>query len=222
MARSPALIEAVMAMTGESKAAVSVALARLRKAKLVPVTGRGPYAIPMDSEAAMRLLLAVCASVPLEPNSAWAAVERFERLPSGPPVIEPAKSEEKGRSWIMSLDELPEEHTLGEALKRLIEAGGADELFTFVDAETGKRRKGYTNPEIRGYVKVEFMLPIPQARIEHVLVAGIRKTWVYGNQAPISLQSYNTACRSYGLGDRARITLISNATIEEIGRVLRT
>jgi hypothetical protein len=221
MARSPALIEAVMAMTGESKAAVSVALARLRTANLVPVAGRGPYAIPMDSQGAMRLLLAVCASVPLEPNSAQAAVERFEHLPSRPPVIE-KDSEENGKSYIMPLDELPEEHSLGEALKRLIEAGGADELFTYVEAETGKRKKGYMNPEIRGYLKVEFMLPIAQARIEHQFAGWLRKTWIYGNQQPIDLQSYNAACRSYGLGDRARVTVISDATIEEVGRVLRT
>jgi hypothetical protein len=222
MARSPALIEAVMATTGESKAAVSVALARLRAANLVPVTGRGPYAIPMDSQAAMRLLLAVCASVPLEPQSARVAVGRFEHLPSRPPVIEPADYEEKGKSHIMPLDELPEEHTLGEALKRLIEAGGADELFTYVDPGAGNRRKGYMNPDIRGYLKVEFMLPIPQVRIEHQFSGWLRKTWVYGHQPPIALQSYNEACRSSGLGDRARMTMISGATIEEIGRVLRT
>jgi hypothetical protein len=220
MARSPALIETVMAMTGESKAAVSVALARLRAANLVPVTGRGPYAIPMDSQAAMRLILAVCASVPLEPDSARAAVGRFELLPSRPPAIEPADYE--GKSRTMPLDELSEEHTLGEALKRLIEAGGADELFTYVDRETGNRRKGYMNPDIRGYLRVEFMLPIPQVRIEHQLSGWLKKTWVYGHQAPISLQSYNSACRSYGLGDRARMAVISDATIEEIGRVLRT
>lgn len=222
MARSPALIDAIVAMTGESKPAVSVALARLRKANLVPVTGRGPYAIPMDEEAAMRLLLAVCASVPLEPNSARAAVGRFEHLQCGYPRIEPEKDRKKLAKCIMPLDELPDEHTVGEALKQLLIFGGKGELFTYKEAETGQRKKGYTNPQVRGFLTIQFMLPLPQVRIEHQFTSWMRKIWSYGIHGSIDLESYNTASRQYNLGDRARITVISEATIEEIGAVLRT
>jgi hypothetical protein len=217
MATSPALIEAVVAMTGETKASVSVTLSRLRKARLIPVGGRGPYAIPMDAEAAMRLLIAVCASVPLEPDSAPNAVARFERLPSRPPRIEPEEFKKAAKSVIMPIDELPRKHTFGEALKRLIDAGGKDELFTYLDEPRGRRKKGYQNPEIRGYLKIQFMLPIPQVRIEQQFGAWLKKTWVYGLE-PVDFESYNSACRSIGLGDRGRLTTVSEATVEEVGK----
>jgi hypothetical protein len=219
MATSPALIETFVAMTGESKASVSVTLSRLRKASLIPVGGRGPYAIRMDTEAAMRLLIAICASIPLEADSAIKAVERFEGLLSRPPKVAPEDSEQSAESIIMSIDELPDEHTVGAALKRIIEAGGRSELFTYVDANTGRRRKAFKRPDLRGYLKVHFMLPIPQVRIEHQFSGWLRKTWIYGGQA-IDFESYNSACRSVGLGDCARLITISEATIEELGKTL--
>jgi hypothetical protein len=175
MATSPALIEAVVAMTCETKASVSVTLSRLRKARLIPVGGRGLYAIPMDAEAAMRLLIAVCASVPLERDSAPNAVARFERLPGRPPQIYPEESKKAARSVIMPIDELPRNHTFGQALKRLIDAGGKDELFTYLEGPRGQRKRGFQNPELRGYLRIQFMLPIPQARIEHQFGAWLRK-----------------------------------------------
>jgi hypothetical protein len=63
------------------------------------------------------------------------------------------------------------------------------------------------------------MLPLPQVRIEHQFGAWLRKTWIYGDQ-PIDFESYNSACRSLGLGDRARLITISEATIEEIGKTV--
>jgi hypothetical protein len=207
-------------MTGETKASVSVALSRLRKANLVPVRGRGPYAIPMDAEAAMRLLIAVCASVTLEPDSATNAVRRFEGLSSRAPKIEPESSAPKANSVVMPIEELPEEHTFGQALKRIIEAGGRDELFTYIDPDSGKRKQAYTNPEVRGYLRVHFMLPLPQVRIEHQFAGWLRKTWFYGDQPPIDFQSYNRACRDHFLGDRARLISISDATIEEVGKTI--
>jgi hypothetical protein len=204
-------------MTGETKASVSVTLARLRKARLIPVGGRGPYAIPMDSEAAMRLLIAVCASVPLEPDSALAAVGRFERLPGRPPSIFPEETKKDAKSIIMPIDELPRNHLFGDALKRLIEAGGKGELFTYLDGPKGRRKLGYQNAEMRGYLRIQFMLPLPQARIEQQFGAWLRKTWRYGLH-PLEFDRYNSACRSIGLGDRGRLTSLSEATIEEVGK----
>lgn len=219
MAKSPELIETVVAMTGETKASVSVTLSRLRQAELVPVTGRGPYAVEMDAEAAMRLLIAVCASVPLERNSAVKAVQRFEHLRSRPPNFFPEGARQNAKSIIMPLNELGDDHTVGDALKHLIEVSGRNELFTFLDAETGKRRNAFNNPDIRGSLRVRFMLPIPQVWIEHQFSGWLRKEWFYGDEF-IAFDSYNTACRQAGLGDRARLTTLSQATIEEIGITL--
>jgi hypothetical protein len=219
MARSPELIDTVVATTGETKASVSVTLSRLRKAALVPVGGRGPYAIAMDTQSAVRLLIAVCGAVTLEADSAVNAVHRFEGLLSHPAKVEHGKLEAGHTSIIMPLDDLPEEHILGMALKHLIEASGREELFTFVDRTNGVRQRAYTNPGIRGFLRLHFMLPIPQVRIEHQFAGWFRKTWIYGE--PIELERYNAACRDAGMGDRTRITTISETTIEAIGRVLR-
>jgi hypothetical protein len=173
----------------------------------------------MDAEAAMRLLIAVCAAVPLEPDSAPNAVARFERLPSHPPSIEPEESKKAAKSIVMPIDELSRNHTFGQALKRLIDAGGKDELFTYLDGPRGRRKKGYQTPEIRGFLKIQFMLPIPQARIEHQFGAWLRKTWVYGLEQ-IDFERYNSACRSIGLGDRGRLISVSEATIEEVGKAI--
>jgi hypothetical protein len=219
MATSPALIEAVVAMTGETKASVSVTLSRLRKARLIPVGGRGLYAIPMNSEAAMRLLIAVCASIPLERDSAPTAVARFEKLPGRPPLVYPEESKKDAKAVVMPIDELSRSHTFGDALKRLIDAGGNGELFTYLDGLRGPRKIGYRNAEMRGFLRIQFMLPIPQARIEHQFGAWLRKTWVYGLQ-PLDFERYNNACRSIGLGDRGRLISLSEATVEEVGKAI--
>ncbi|RTM15258.1 MAG: hypothetical protein EKK33_01395 [Bradyrhizobiaceae bacterium] len=209
----------MVAMTGETKAAVSVALSRLRKSGLIPVGGRGPYAIDMDAAAAMRLLIALCASVSLEADSATKAVERFEDLPSRPPRVFPDEAGDEATSIVMLLDELGEEHTVGDALKQIIDAAKRNELFTYLEGATGKRKKAFRHPDTRGYLSVQFMLPIPQVRIEHQFSGWLRKTWIYGHDA-IEFEQYNRTCLAQGLGDRARLVTVSEATIEAIGRTL--
>lgn len=219
MARSPELIDTIVATTGETKASVSVTLSRLRKADLVPVGGRGLYAIAMDTQSAVRLLIAACSAVALEADSAVKAVHRFEGLLSHPAKVEHGELKKDAKSIRMPLDDLPEEHSLGMALRHLIEAGGRDELFSFTDRKDGARRRAYNSPSIRGFLRIHFMLPIPEVRIEHQFAAWFRKTWIYGES--IEFERYNMACHDAGLGDRTRVTTISEMTIEAIGRVLR-
>ena len=219
MAKSPELIETMVAATGETKAAVSVALTRLRKSGLIPVGGRGPYSIDMDSEAAMRLLIALCAAVSLESDSPTRAVERFENLPSRPPKIFPESAGKRANSIVIGSGNIKEGHTLGDALKHIIDCARRSELFTYVDAATGKRQSASKQRDTRGFMSVQFMLPIPQVRIEHQFSAWLRKTWIYGHEA-IGFERYNSACRAAGLGDRARLVTVSEATIEELGQML--
>lgn len=218
MARSPELIDVMAATTGEAKESVSVALSRLRKSNLVPVGGRGPYAIAMDNRSAVRLLIAVCGAVPLETDSASMAVRRFEALPLSRATLEHNGADKDLKSPFMPLDHLPRDHTSGMALMQMVEAGGKEELFSFADRRNGIRQKGFRQSQIRGFVRISFLLPIPQVRIEHQLAAWLRKSWVYGS--PIDPDRYNTACREAGLGDRSRVSTITETTIEEIGRVL--
>lgn len=219
MATSPALIAAMVEAVGEPKVSVEVALRRLREAELVPVGGRGPYAVKMDYLSAMRLLLGVCASVPLEKDAARHAVYRFERLTGGLNESETIAS----KGWDPSstkfvLDHLDAEHTLGDALISLLRAGASNELYVFQD-QAGRADSSYRDSLLKGYVRVAFFLPLPIARIEHQ-VAHIRKVWRYGYLGGASLESYISVLREQHLGGRKQMIEIDGPSFEIIGSAI--
>jgi hypothetical protein len=183
---------------------------------MIPVKGRGPYAIAMDTVSAQRLLIAVCASLPLERDSAATAVARFENLMSRPPRLANGDLAAKDPDTLMPLDKLSKSHSLGRALQTLIEAGGRDELFSFKDRTTGLQRSCLTETQDRGFLRVQFRMPIPQVRIDHRIGQRVQKRWVYGPE----FEDYNAECRKLGLGDRIRHFVISEATFEKVGRTL--
>ncbi|MDR3425105.1 MAG: hypothetical protein P4M13_08585 [Alphaproteobacteria bacterium] len=216
MATSPALVNAIVQAIQEEKSSVEVTLRRLRDAGLIPVGGRGPYAVTMDLTSAMRLLLGVCAFIPLESRAAEKAVNRFESLPGGYEGGLAAEGVGGLEDIHMAIDELRPEHTLGEALIRLLEAGGRGELFTYKDTD-GARRSVYS-PIGRGYLRVKFFLPVPIARIEHVLGASVKKIWKYGEN--ISEEGYLSALRDRHLGGRKYVIETDEYTFEYIGSAI--
>ncbi|RTM14430.1 MAG: hypothetical protein EKK33_06075 [Bradyrhizobiaceae bacterium] len=215
MANSPTLIAAVVEATGEPKPAVEVALRRLRTAELIPVGGRGPYSAKMDYVSAMRMLLAVCASIKLERDANVLAVKRFEPLTGGLDNNETLVTEGYDPASIkLPIDHLDHEHALGDAVITLLRAGAAGELYTY--QETGPGRAVF---KAKGYLRLSFYQPIPFARIEHV-VGHVRKVWRYGFLGGASLDGYISVMRERHLGGRLQMSEIDGRAVEIIGEAV--
>jgi hypothetical protein len=194
MATSPSLVKAIVEAIGEDRASVQVTLRRLRDWGLIPVGARGPHAVKLDFTSAMRLLLGICASVPLEKDAAKEAVYTFERIPGGSNESETLASEGWDPATIkFPLDQLGEEHMLGEALTTLLRAGATDTLYVFLD-EKGVPNSKYKDTWLRGYLRVAFYLPLPLARVEHQ-IGGLRKVWRYGFLGGAPLEGYISVLR---------------------------
>jgi DNA-binding transcriptional ArsR family regulator len=198
---------------GEEEGAVRVALRRLRDAGLIDVFGRGRHTKDLPTEAAVRLLLGLCAITPLEPDSPVKAVKRFESLSGGLINTELSKSL-RPKDISLPLDRLKEEHTLGAALHKLLEAAGDGTLLA-VD------QKGQRKVFTEGYLRVAFFLPVPAARIEHALGGWVRKTWAYGPTHILGPQ-YLSVVRQKGLGGRSRTIEIDETALETLGWSLAT
>lgn len=210
MATSPYLIAAFVEALGEPKAVADVALKRLRTAELIPVRGRGPFAAQMDFQAAMRMLLAICASVPLERDANVLAVERFERLLGH--LDENATLATEG--WdpagiTLPLDQLDDEHTLGDAIIAILKTASEGDLYLL-------REAGKTPFKAKGYLLVSFYRPLPFAVIEHV-VGHVRKVWRYGFLGGGPLEGYISILRERNLGSRAQISQIDGHVFEVVG-----
>lgn len=212
MGTSPTLVAAIVEAVGEPKPAVEVTLRRLRAAKLIPVGGRGPYSVKMDYLSAMRMILAVCASVTLERDADTRAVDRFERLVGGLDENETMATEGWDPAKIrLPIDDLDPEHRLGDAIISLLRAGAAGELYTF--REIGSTAAPY---KAKGYLRVSFYRPLPFARIEHA-VGHVRKVWRYGFLGGAPLDGYISVLREKQLGGRMLMSQIDGRTFEIIG-----
>jgi hypothetical protein len=209
------MVEAI----GEEQSSVQVTLRRLRDWGLIPVGARGRYSVNLDYTAAMRLLLGICASVPLEKDAAKEAVYSFERLFGGPSESETLASDGWDPTTIkFPLDQLGEEHMLGDALITLLRAGGTDALYVFRD-EKGAQNSDYEDSWLRGYLRVAFYLPIPIVRIEHQ-IGGLRKVWRYGFLGGAPLEGYISVLREKHLGGRMRVSEIDGTSFETIGKAM--
>jgi hypothetical protein len=219
MASSPSLVKAMVEAIGEDRASVQVTLRRLRDWGLIPVGARGRYSVNLDYISAMRLLLGICASVPLEKDAAKEAVYSFERLVGGLNESETVASEGWDPATIkFPLDQLGEEHMLGDALVTLLRAGATDALYVFLD-EKGVQNSEYKDSWLRGYLRVAFYLPIPLVRIEHQ-IGGLRKVWRYGFLGGAPLESYISVLREQHLGGRMHVTEIDGTSFEIIGQAV--
>jgi hypothetical protein len=212
MGNSPTLVAAIVEAVGEPKPAVEVTLRRLRAAQLIPVGGRGPYSVKMDYLSAMRMLLAVCASVTLERNADKSAVERFEGLLGGLDENETLATEGWDPAKVkLPIDDLDPEHRLGDAIISLLRSGAAGDLYTF--REIGSKTAPF---KAKGYLRVSFYQPLPFARIEHA-VGHVRKVWRYGFLGGASLDGYISILRERHLGGRMQMSQIDGPTFEMIG-----
>jgi DNA-binding transcriptional ArsR family regulator len=219
MATSPTLVAAIVEAIGEPKVSVEVTLRRLREAGLIPVSGRGPYSAKMDYVSAMRMLLGVCASVTLERDAAKQAVDRFEKLGGSLNEDETLASEGWNPEAIrFPVDHLNPEHALGDALITLLRAGGADKLYVF-ENEAGEKDTSYRRAILRGYLRVDFYLPLPIARIEHQ-IGHVRKVWRYGFLGGAPLDSYVAVLRDRHLGGRMQMIEIDGTAFEIIGSAI--
>jgi hypothetical protein len=215
MGNSPTLVAAIVEAMGEPKPAVEVALRRLRAAELIPVGGRGPYSAKMDYVSAMRMLLAVCASIKLEREANVLAVKRFEPLKGGLDDNETLVTEGYDPASIkLPIDHLDHEHALGDAVITLLRAGAAGELYTY--QETGPGRAVF---KAKGYLRLSFYQPIPFARIEHV-VGHVRKVWRYGFLGGASLDGYISVLRERHLGGRLQMSQIDGRAVEIVGEAV--
>lgn len=219
MATSPALVKAMVEAIGEDRSSVQVTLRRLRDWGLIPVGARGPHAVKLDFTAAMRLLLGICASVPLEKDAAKEAVYSFERMAGGLNEGETLASEGWDAATIkFPLDQLGEEHMLGQALITLLRTGATNDLYVFLE-ENGLPNSKYRDSPLRGYLRVAFYLPIPLARIEHQ-IGGLRKVWRYGYLGGAPLEGYISVLREKQLGGRMKVTEIDGTCFEIIGKAI--
>jgi hypothetical protein len=215
MVTSPGLVEAVVEATGSRKSSVEVTLRRLRDNDLVPVGLRGPHATQLDMNAAMRLLLAVCAAKPLEPDAAANAVQRFEPLTPGLPVVEHGK-EINPKEFRLPLDLLPADHTLKSALLLLLEHAAEGTLFTNRDANG----KLWYFPRF-SLLRISFYMPVPMVRVEHILGAFLKKVWVYSAHVGASPEGYLTLVRQEGLGGRTIACEIDDETLTVVALAVK-
>lgn len=215
MANSPTLVAAIVEAMGEPKPAVEVALRRLRSVGLIPVGGRGPYSAKMDYISAMRMLLAICASIKLERDANVLAVKRFEPLKGGLDDNDTLATKGYDPASIkLPIDHLDQEHALGDAVISLLRSGAAGELYTY--QETGPGRAVF---KAKGYLRLSFYQPIPFARIEHV-VGHVRKVWRYGFLGGASLDGYISVLRERHLGGRLQMSEIDGRSVEIIGKAV--
>lgn len=212
MVAPPVLVGSIAEAVGEKSSAVGVTLRRLRDAKLIRVEGRGRHAIELHAADAVKLLIAVCAAVPLEPQAAAKAVARFEKLEGALAESEAAK-QWRPEDLIFPVDMLPKIHTFDTALITLLEAGGRNGLLECTDS-AGKRLR---NP--LGYVRIGFFMPIPVVRIEHALGGFVRKEWRYGPSHTIG-PPYLSVVRDRYRSGRSTLVEIDEQVLEAVGGAL--